>query len=161
MSDSLADRMLGSCRGDTAFGLEQYSREVRSLEQQLAEAQAAALCSVCVGSPISDKPCICGGTGKVTDEAQGLREALYNAQAEIVGVKSDLHEMDKENDRLLDENSNLQKCCDERGARMQIMRRALEGANIEHIGDIIDGWSFVVDVNPPAKKWFDKDGVPK
>lgn len=38
-------------------------------------------CGVCLGKPLTEIPCICGGSGRQGDEVIGLRRALYKATA--------------------------------------------------------------------------------
>lgn len=40
-------------------------------------------CSVCLGKPLSNKPCVCGGEGTQEAELQGLREELANLQFQL------------------------------------------------------------------------------
>jgi len=51
----------------------------------------------------------------------------------------------------------LQKCCTQRGARMQIMREWLDSNR--GLGPPTEWWYFCEE-RPSAKKWFDADGVP-
>lgn len=47
------------------------------------------LCDVCVGAgtPLSGKPCICGGSGYSHDEKAGLRRKIMELSAEIDELK--------------------------------------------------------------------------
>lgn len=49
------------------------------------------VCDACTGTgkPISGKPCMCGGTGKMSDAAVHLRKMLVEAEVELEAVKGD------------------------------------------------------------------------
>ena len=53
-------------------------------------------------------------------------------------------------ENVLKEKQELQKCCSQRGARMQIMFEQLTA----------DAWDYLAE-NNDGEGWFDKDGVPK
>jgi hypothetical protein len=53
------------------------------------------ICGVCVGNPLTDRPCICGGTGTMDGELQGLRERLYDVDQEIASLRDQLAEARK------------------------------------------------------------------
>lgn len=55
-------------------------------------------CSVCAGTgkPVSGLPCICGGTGRQSDEMHGLRlqiQQLQYTNAELVEYKQNYHKV--------------------------------------------------------------------
>lgn len=56
------------------------TRRIAALE---AELYRDNLCNVCAGDPASVNNCICGGTGTIHGEAQGLREYILKLEAEL------------------------------------------------------------------------------
>jgi len=58
------------------------------------------------------------------------------------------------------EVERLSKDVTQRGARMQLMRDALNNSTVEYLGELIGGWEYLVDLQPTAKSWFNAQGVP-
>ena len=85
------------------------------------ELEAHKKCDVCCGDPISDKPCICGGTGTNADEKMGLRNALYQTQKELKELKQ--HRIDKV--FLTSKVKELSVELEEAKAKMSLSRGAL------------------------------------
>jgi len=58
--------------------------ENEKLRADLKAARAENICDVCAGTgkPISKKPCMCGGSGKMSDAAKYLREELFKLSAD-------------------------------------------------------------------------------
>jgi hypothetical protein len=52
---------------------------------------------------------------------------------------------------VLEQMRELQKCCTQRGARLQILRAAM----------LEEDWERACVVRPEMKDWFDADGVPR
>lgn len=67
----------------------------------------------------------------------------------------------KEIAALKQEIWDLQKCCGQRGARMQIMREWLAGMESGSLWEGDDAWEALVEARPEAADWFDDRGVPK
>ena len=61
------------------------SSDVAALEARALAAEAENMCDACMGTgePTSGKPCMCGGTGKMSDAAIYLREQLNKDDVEI------------------------------------------------------------------------------
>lgn len=61
------------------------------LTAELAAAKAADQCDACLGTgmPISGKPCMCQGTGRMSDAARWLREELVKADTDVAAAKAD------------------------------------------------------------------------
>jgi hypothetical protein len=61
---------------------------------RIAQLEAENLCAVCAGTgkPVSGLPCICGGTGKACDEAQHLRERVFDLGARIEKLQAVLRD---------------------------------------------------------------------
>ena len=57
-------------------------KQIVSLRERIVELEKQLICNTCAGKPISGKPCICGGTGTIHGEVQGLREACFNFRGE-------------------------------------------------------------------------------
>lgn len=53
-------------------------------------------------------------------------------------------------DKTIEELTQLRQCCDQRGARLQILREAMRETD----------WLHFCDDRPEAHTWFDADGVP-
>ena len=60
-----------------------------SAELGLSDSNARVMCSVCAGTgiPESEIPCVCGGAGTQEAELQGLRELVFELEAEVKRLK--------------------------------------------------------------------------
>lgn len=64
---------------------------MRTIADAIAALRADNVCDACVGTgkPISGLPCMCGGTGRMSDAARHLREELVTARARAEQDKAD------------------------------------------------------------------------
>jgi len=74
---------------------EENERLVSKLDaanQTITDLHAQNMCDVCAGNgtPISDAPCICGGSGKMSDAAYNMRHSIYDQNQEIERLQSRL-----------------------------------------------------------------------
>ena len=76
---------------------EKLRAEVERLEAQLEQFK---VCNTCLGEPINDKPCICGGSGRASDELAGLRGELTREQCSNADLKVRLNNANNTIDRL-------------------------------------------------------------
>lgn len=69
---------------DFVLEMESNKHLRRELEQERAKV-AENMCDACAGTgtPNSGLPCMCGGTGKMSDAARYLREQLVSKEAEL------------------------------------------------------------------------------
>ena len=59
-------------------------KTILALLDRAEAAERDNVCDACLGStPISGKPCMCGGTGKMSDAARYLREQLVATQSDL------------------------------------------------------------------------------
>lgn len=60
------------------------------LRSQLAEAESENQCDACGGSgtPVSGPPCMCGGTGKMSEAARNLRQELVNLRTQLAAAEA-------------------------------------------------------------------------
>lgn len=81
---------------DARVQLDVSQAEDSSFEQQLSQAETAIdelrtenMCDACAGSgePVSGKPCMCKGTGKMSVAALTIREALAKALTKLDSVR--------------------------------------------------------------------------
>lgn len=72
----------------------EHLREARErAEAERDEARRAAICDVCLGDPLPGmRGCICGGTGRLTDAALGLREEMVKADDRATAAESRLRD---------------------------------------------------------------------
>lgn len=62
--------------------------------EQLRRAKGENQCDACLGgNPISGKPCMCRGTGKMSEAALYLREQLVKTEARLDELRSMHHQM--------------------------------------------------------------------
>jgi hypothetical protein len=66
---------------------EDWIGDAKEAQAENARLRSENLCDACAGTPISGKPCMCGGSAKMSDAAVYLRAKFIEA--------------DEENDRLL------------------------------------------------------------
>ena len=68
---------------DASKLVDDYTLRYKELEAENAELKniIANTCSVCGGYPVSELPCICGGTGTASGEIQGLRDECFRLRA--------------------------------------------------------------------------------
>jgi len=52
----------------------------------------------------------------------------------------------------------LEKCCTQRGARMQLLKKFMESRTTNGIDSV---WVVYCKIRSNAESWFDDDGVPK
>ena len=60
------------------------AQAILTYRKTIEELEADNMCDVCAGTgkPLSNKPCMCGGTGKMSDAARYLRRELTKLQTE-------------------------------------------------------------------------------
>ena len=82
--DGIAEKSLRhfglyTCPGSTAFVAVKFGLLI------YAHRHLFEVCDVCggTGTPASERPCICGGTGRLSQAAVNMRVALFDAQKEI------------------------------------------------------------------------------
>jgi regulator of replication initiation timing len=100
-------------------------------ERLTAEAEKVGVvgwCDACggTGTPISGRPCMCGGTGLASDAVHTLRKCLYDAERERDALRAEVDRLTRENERLSNDNINLHDTARE-------MERAVATARAEAI----------------------------
>lgn len=59
-----------------------YIQSIRDLEEQVEQLKRENMCDVCTGSgvPVSGPPCMCGGTGKMSDAVDHIRRMFVESE---------------------------------------------------------------------------------
>ncbi len=60
----------------------EMAETISKLLNYIEELEKPTPCSVCLGKPINDKPCICNGIGTIQGEVDGLRQELFELDKE-------------------------------------------------------------------------------
>lgn len=68
---------------------------------QLGYANAGAMCPACLGSPISGKPCICGGSNDAHDAYSGCLRQLLKTESDLAAAREEISKLSTRIDSLL------------------------------------------------------------
>lgn len=110
--------------------IEKLKKENKQLHSTIEQFK---VCNTCCGEPISGKPCICGGTGRSSDEVAGLRGELIKNQELVYDLSGELEELKKSNNRKI-------------GLTYTKAKRAIELFELEYIGqDTTKLWKYCVE----------------
>lgn len=67
--------------------------ESMKLRKQIEQLQIENTCDICCGDgePVSGKPCLCKGTGKMSEVAHSLRHLLYDTNKKLERLEKVIH----------------------------------------------------------------------
>lgn len=91
--ESLDIIRINECEARPSLTTSRFKRvfqEIDSLRTQLEACKKPIPCSVCAGTgkPVSKRPCVCGGSGTIHGEMEGLRQELLASQSRLDKAKN-------------------------------------------------------------------------